>query len=484
MKNKLKNAGIALPLVALASAGVVQTAAAATVDELDQRIRILERQLELQKEDSETKAKDASVVSASDKGFSFKNAKGDYEIKLGALIQADARWYTSEVQPGAGPVDTFTFRRVEPTIQGSLGKLIGFRFTPAFGSGTSFDTTDIYADLKFHPAAWIRAGKFKEPVGLENLQSSGALTFAERGLTINLVPNRDLGVQLAGDFAGGTTSYAIGVFNGSSDRADAPAADTNDSKEYAARIFSEPFKNSPGFLQGLGIGLAGTYANDDFNPLNNAATALGNGRSPGQLAIFAYEGAVAAAGAVPALPAATASGEHSRIVPQAYWYRNNLSALAEYVINKQELTRGSNTSDLEHDAWQLQLGYVLTGEDASYKGVKPKTPFKTGEAGWGAFEIALRYGVLDFDDDAFLGASTVAAGGSAATTSLRLANPTSQVSEAQAAGLALNWYLTSNAKLALNYEHTTFEGGGGGTAAAPLDRPDEDVVIGRVQLNF
>jgi len=469
----------AAPLALVLGTTTVQ--AAATVEELDQRIRVLERQLELQKEDAENKAKDAAVVSASDKGFGFKNAKGDYEIRFGALIQADARWYASEVQPGAGPVDTFVFRRVEPTIQGSLGKLVGFRYTPAFGSGTSFDTTDIYADLKFHPAASVRAGKFKLPVGLENLQSSGALTFAERGLPINLVPNRDQGVQLFGEFAGGTTSYALGVFNGSSDRADAPAADTNDAKEYAARIFSEPFKNDPGFFQGLGVGIAGTYADEDFNPTGNSATALGNARSPGQLAIFAYEGATTT---TPALPAAAASGEHIRIAPQARFYRNNFGALAEYVTNKQELTRGANTRDLEHDAWQLQLNYVLTGEDAGYKGIKPKTPFKVGEAGWGAFELALRYGQLDFDDDAFVGTSTIAAGGSAATPPLRLADPTKQVSEARAAGLALNWYLTSNAKLALNYEHTRYEGGGGGSSAAPADRPDEDVVIGRLQLNY
>jgi len=487
MKTARQGAGLAVALAALGAAGLGQAARAATTEELDQRIRILERQLEIQKEETESKAKDASSASASEKGYSIRNARGDYEIKFGALIQADARGYTSEVQPGAGPVDSFLFRRVEPTIQGSLGKLIGFRITPAFGNGSSFDTTDIYADLKFHPAASLRAGKFKLPVGLENLQSSGALSFAERGLPTNLVPGRDLGLQLFGEFAGGSTIYALGVFNGSSDRSDAPASDTNDSKEYAARLFSEPFRNSPGFFQGLGLGIAGTYADEDFNANGNATTAVASYRSPGQLGIFSYEAATTATAPAVSLPAVVASGEHTRIAPQAWFYRDNFGALAEYVSTLQEFTRGANTRDLEHDAWQLQLSYVISGEDASYKGVKPKQPFKPSEAGWGAFEVALRYGELDFDDDAFLGAGAVAAGGSAAATRLRLANPASQVSEAEAIGLALNWYLSANARLALNYEHTRFEGGANaGTTAAPVvsDRPDEDVVIGRVQLNF
>lgn len=485
MKKGIKGAGLVAPLAVLVSASIPAVAAAASNEELEQRILILERQLELQQEATEAKAKDASSAAASEKGFAIKGPKGDYEIKFGALIQADGRGYTREVAPGAGPVDTFLFRRVEPTIQGSLGKLIGFRITPQFASGTSFDTTDIYADLKFHPAASIRAGKFKEPVGLENLQSSAALSFAERGLPTNLVPGRDVGLQLSGEFAGGTTGYALGIFNGSTDRSDAPAVDTNDSKEYAARIFSEPFKNTPGFFQGLGIGLAGTYANDDFNPngKGNAATAAGSYRSPGQLAIFAYEGAADATATTVALPAASPSGQHTRLAPQAYFYRNNYGLLAEYVTTKQEFTRGANERDLENDAWQVAVNYVLSGEDAGYKGVKPSRPFKPGEPGWGAFEVALRYGQIDFDDDAFLGTGSVATGGSAATANLRLANAGTQVSEAEAIGLALNWYLTGNAKLALNYEHTSFEGGAG-TAAAVQDRSDEDVVIGRVQLAF
>jgi hypothetical protein len=44
----------------------------------------------------------------------------------------------------------------------------------------------------------------------------------------------------------------------------------------------------------------------------------------------------------------------------------------------------------------------------------------------------------------------------------------------------LNW----NVKLQFDYSRTRFDGGGGGTAAAPIDRPDEQLIFGRVQLAF
>jgi hypothetical protein len=50
--------------------------------------------------------------------------------------------------------------------------------------------------------------------------------------------------------------------------------------------------------------------------------------------------------------------------------------------------------------------------------------------------------------------------------------------------VGLNWYLSKNVKIYLDYEKTTFKGGGGGTAAAPLDRQDETVLFERFQISF
>jgi hypothetical protein len=73
---------------------------------------------------------------------------------------------------------------------------------------------DAWVDVKLHAAARVKVGKLKSPFGLERLQSATALGFVERGFPTALAPNRDVGVQVWGDVAGGVVSWAAGVFDG------------------------------------------------------------------------------------------------------------------------------------------------------------------------------------------------------------------------------------------------------------------------------
>lgn len=453
----------------LAAAAVAPLAHAQTVtpdqqriQELEERLLILERKLEIQTEDAATKAKEAPVVTAGEKGFSLKNAKGDTEIKFTALAQVDHRAFLDD--DGAFR-DGFVTRRLRPTVQGSLGKLVGFRFTPEFagttGTGDSASIVDAYFDLKFDPAASVRVGKQKGLLGLERLQSGGAIELIERGYVTELVPNRDLGVALYGEVAQSTISYALGVFNGTADGRDVAQADDG-LKELEGRVFFEPFKNDYGFFKGLGVGLAGSTGVKDGTGTNFVARY----RTPGQNQFFTYN----ETGVI-------ANGKHTRWVPQAYFYRNSLGVLAEYASSKQELTRAGVERSVEATGYNLTASYVLTGEDASYKGVKPANPYAIGAPGWGALELVGRIGGLEIDNAAFAGTTTGA-------TANRLANPTSQAREAQSYGLGVNWYLTPNAKLTTDYNVTRFDGGGGGTAAAPIDRRDEKALFTRLTIQY
>ena len=113
---------------------------------------------------------------------------------------------------------------------------------------------------------------------------------------------------------------------------------------------------------------------------------------------------------------------------------------------------------------------MLTGEDASYRGVKPSSPFTAGGPGWGAVELVARIGALSIDDAAFAGAAAAD----------RLANPTSQARKAESYGAGVNWYLTGNAKLTTDFNFTQFDGGGGGTA----DRRDEKALFTRLTIHY
>jgi phosphate-selective porin OprO/OprP len=467
------NAVFLLTLIAAAVAAPARAAEGdtPTAQDLDQRVRILERQLEIQKEESEARAKDAAIVSADSKGFSIKNAKGDYELKFGGLIQADYRFYNGDNNVRSN--DQFLLRRVEPSISGSLGKYLGFLITPQFASNTAPSAAtgsnspsstgtllDYWLELRFDAAATVRAGRFKEPVGLENLQSSNTLTFIERGLPTDLVPGRDVGLQVQGQLFGKTLSYAVGVFNGAADGGDAASGDTDNRHDIAARIFAEPFKNHPGLLQNLGFGVAGTrgatYGQANGAQSNLIASSSSGYVSPGQQKFFNYTATTAAAGL------------RTHVSPQAYWYHRNYGVLAEYVISTQTVQNGATVTRFDNEACQVQANYVITGEDASFRGVKPSNPFKIGEAGWGAFEVAARSGGLNIDNGAFAGGV--------------FASATASARQAREYGVAANWYLNSNAKLGLNYEETRYKGGA--AVAAGTDRENERAILARFQVAF
>ncbi|HKY93456.1 MAG TPA: porin [Nevskiaceae bacterium] len=519
----LRLAPLALASLAFAGPAVAQSAGPSNA-ELDQRIKILERQLELQKEEADAKAKDATSTKIDEKGVSIR--KGDLELKIKGLVQFDARTFIDDYNPTNVVVtpstntnalhfnDTGTFRRIRPTLEGTFGPLIGFRLTPEFagsGSGDAASLVDAYIDLKFDPAYTLRAGKVKGPVALERIQSGGTLTFVERGFPTELAPNRDLGIQLQGELFASTVNYTIGAYNGTADGRDVVTNDGDNKKELGARLFFEPFKNDPGLLQGLGFGVGSSFGKKEQGELNaaNANAFLPRYRTQGQNQFFTYSTTpVAATAAAAGTPAGTlgtagssgvfADGDHSRIAPQLYYYRGGFGLLSEYIVSEQEVGVGfipgalagttgtalttptALTRDkLENTAWQVVASYVLTGEDASFRGVvKPTNPFTIGKPGWGALEVAARYGELEIDEDAFEAPTD---GG---VTFARYANPVTQASEAKAWAVGVNWYLTGNVKVVVNYIQTTFEGGGGGTADAPEDREDEKAVFGRLQLSF
>jgi len=419
---------------------------------LEQRINILERKLEVADENATAKSKETAVVTANSKdGFQIQSADKSYVLKLRLLIQADSRNFISD--KAGNETDAFLIRRARPILEGTVFGYTNFLLTPDFASNGKAVLYDAYVDVAPWTFAKLRAGKFKPPIGLEHLQSDPYTTFAERAFPSDLLPNRDTGVQLFGDLSGGLISYAASYTNGTGDNntnttTAAPVTsdtDNNDGKEGTGRIVIKPFKNTElAGLQGLGLGIGASYAKQ--------ATVNPNIVTPGQIVVFT--------------PAATAlpDGEHTRLAPEANWYYHSLGVYGEWAQSSQVYRVGTVRSTIVNQAWQAGASFVLTGEDASYTGVKPRKPFDPKNGTWGAFEIAARYQGLYLDPDNFTKGVTTAA------TSIQRAN---------AYGVGLNWYLNNNVRFTSDYDQTTFDKG-----AATGDRPNEKVVISRAQLLF
>lgn len=389
------------------------------------------------------------VITASSEGFSLASPDKAFQLKLRGQLQADGRFFASDTErPGA---TTFLVRRARPIVEGTLYGAVDFRIMPDFGGGT---TTLFDAYVDFHPLREVRlrAGKAKTPFGLERLQAATATFFIERALPTNLVPNRDVGLELHGDLFGGVLAYALGAFNGVPDGG---SVDTNpdDSFDFAARVFAHPFRAAgPAPLKGLGLGIAATRG-QQFG--TTTATEVAPLRTAGQQTFFSYRTGTTAEEAV------LADGEHFRFSPQGYFYWGPVGVIAEYVSSAQEVSRGTAHARLRHHAWQATGAFVLLGGNASFEGVRPTKPFHPSEGNWGAVELAARYDALTIDPDSFP----------------VYADATRSAHEVRSWGVAANWYLNANVRLAADFDRSTFEGG-----APTGDRTPESVFLSRFQL--
>jgi phosphate-selective porin OprO/OprP len=417
------------------------------IEQMEQEIQILKRQAEVEKEVATAeKAKQASVEYGK-KGFVVTSPDKRSSLSLRGNTQIDGRFFLDDEADSDS--NEFLARRLRPIISGTYDDF-SFRIMPDFAGGNA-RLFDAHIDYAFAEPFALRFGKFKTPIGLERLQSQTDLIFVERGFVTNLAPSRDFGFMAYGTIDGGLLEYQAGVFNGNADLSSSDT-DSDDGKDYVARLFTQPFQQSSVFaLRGLGVGLAGSVGEREGS---EADTILGDYRSPGQQRIFSYRTTGGAA---------FADGTHWRLYPQAYYYIGPFGAMVEYGISNQAVTRAGAQENLQHEAWQLYGSYILTGEDASFKGVRPDQPLDLDAGTWGAFELAARVGGIDFDKDAFP----------------IFANPASSVSEAQGFGLGLNWYFNERVKWQLNYDFTEFEGG-----AAAGDRPDEQALFTRLQYQF
>jgi phosphate-selective porin OprO/OprP len=265
----------------------------------------------------------------------------------------------------------------------------------------------------------------------------------------------------------------VGLFNGSGDGKNSNNSDFGDDKEFAGRIFLQPFKQSHlAALQGLGFGISGSFSQVSSNaaglPGNTGGTLPGFA-TDGQQQFFAYN---------PVVGTVVADGTHWRLSPQASYYYGPFGLLGEYVLSHQHVRNGTTfrEADLGNTAWQVAAQWVLTGEPASFTGLVPKRPFDPLSGQWGAWQLVARVGQLDVDREAFQG----------------FANPATSARSGTAWAVGANWWLNKNFRVLTSFSHTVFDGGGGynpldATTLAPpatVTRQDENAVFTRVQLSF
>ena len=393
-------------------------------------------------------------------GFILAAGDGSSKLYIGGIAQFDGRVFVDDNPDPAS--DEFYFQTLRIDLRGTLFDHYDFRFLPDFAGG-KLVVQDAYIDIRYSDLVKLRIGKTKVPFGIERLQNETSTTFAQRGLPNNLVPNRDLGLELFGDLdlATAVISYQLGIFNGVADGGSGDGDLTN-GKEGAARLFIRPLAHGPRWLQNLGFGGATTFGDKDAN--------IGQPDTPqwktqAQTTIFQFK-----VGPTDTLAdTVVADGYAWRATAQGYWYAGPLGALAEYVRTSEAFELAEHHTRVVADSWQAVGQWVITGDDATYNSVTPRHPFDPHTGDLGAFDVVARVGELRLVDDAAFAA--------------KIADPTKSIEKAWSAGAGLDWFANKAFRAVVDLERTWFTLGAK-TGTATSDRPTETSIIARAQLAF
>jgi phosphate-selective porin OprO/OprP len=363
-------------------------------------------------------------------------------IRASLQIQFDLRHFLDDADGRSALVA----RRVRPSIRVESGP-IEIRVTPELTRNPRL--VDAWADFALTgPALTLRAGKFKGPIGHEVLQSSSDLLFIERGMQANLTPSRVIGAQLQGATRNGALNWTAGLYKGALDATEADLDHLGDDFDAGFRLALRPFAARSGGDLTIGLGATVGRANRLID--NSDEDQRIRYRSSGRTAFFRYRDGL------------VADGQRIRVNPFAHWYRGRLGVLAEGIRSISELRGGDGSHRQTTDAWLLQGSWVLTGERAGYGQLRPARPVGVG-GGWGAWELGLRWHVLQTDRNAFVGLAP-------------LAHPAA-VQRAEALAIGLKWYLTDQLLLAVIAERKAFSGAG-------VKRSDADLILTRLQVRY
>ncbi len=433
---------------------------------LEQKLNALEQREEQREKVATSEPTQASVaaptqaptsrITVDDTGFNFSSADGQTFINLHGLVQGDSRWFFDN--HGISNNNTFVIRRARLIYEGAFDKIFTYQIVPEFGGGATGTSNapviyDANLGIAVTPGFQFRVGKFKSPLGLEMLQNDAVLLFNERSLATDLVPVRDVGAVFTGSLLGKTVSYTAGAMNGNADNTYTNNTDTDNNKDLVARLFFTPFVGEPeSALQGLGFGIAGS------DGIQNKTGSLTTGyKTDGQQTFFTYKSTV--------LP----QGSEWRVAPQADYYHGPLSLQAEYTVSAVTALSGPAKAELRNKAWQAAVGYVVTGENASYNGFAPKHNFSWQNGTWGALEIGARIADLKVDTHAFP----------------VFADPAASASEATSYGISGNWYLSKAIRVSLDLVQTHFDRAPGSkTTTNLLIGQDEQALLTRFQVGF
>ncbi len=364
---------------------------------LDQR-QLIDKKLQQTENKVKIITKSASKVKIGKKGLRIQSENGDSTFQAGGRIHADyAHYFDDETRMGNGA----SLRRARIHFKGKYLKDWRYKAEIDFAEDGNVGPRAVWLGYNGWKPVSFKVGNFQEPFSLEEMGGSNSITFMERSLGNSFAPSYHLGLGASsyGDF----WSVSTGVFGESlrqkDDRID-------DGWGVAGRVTVAPILADNKLLH---LGFSSEYRRTDdareirlrARPESNVTNRrLVNTRTIDDVEHTLLFGAEFAA------------------------LYDSLSIQGEYFHNRVVRKQATN---LDFNGAYLQGSWFLTGESRNYK-------VKRGVFGlidplhkYGAWEIALRYSLINLDDHDIKGG--------------KQNNFT----------IGLNWYVNYNVRFMMNY---------------------------------
>jgi len=355
-------------------------------------------------------------------------------IDVRAKVHVDLRSFSPALETKEG---TFDLRRTRIGIDGKFLKHFEYEAEyelsevlrpfeqDADSPALSERLRDAYVNFTYFNDFQIKAGKFKIPLGLDQLTGISNLDFVHRSRIGDiLAPARDVGVMMHGRFLNRGLNYEAGLFERDGENA---RFGTNPGAErtIAGRLTGTPFRllAVPGFLKSAELGAAFTSST-----VPEGAKGI-RGRTVVHKRFFPLQG-----------DTMFVHGQRLRVGAELNWMPGPFSLKGEFIhFRDQRLgqsLRGTDLPDLISRGWYLSGTWIVTGE-GKVAHVVPRREFP--RRGAGAVELAIRCEQIRFGSSEHPGTPL---------RNQRAANilPTSD----RAWTFGVNWYLNRWLKLQFN----------------------------------
>jgi phosphate-selective porin OprO/OprP len=357
-----------------------------------------------------------------DGGFYLRG--GPAKLTLEGLLQVNGSFF----ERGAPHPSTFALRRMRLEVSGEFFDRWLFHIEPNFAAeGVEMEEAWVGLQAGTHRFMF---GRMKEPFELEEMASQRHMDMLNFSILNQFAPAEDHGVTVLGTFdaAGreGLVEYGLGFYNGTG------GEDTTSDKDAALRVVLHPWR-------GLQFGGSGTFGRQRQDV--GGAELRTEARVPWTEFV----------------PGTTLEDERVRLGAEAAFLEGPFAVTTEAIRVREVL----NDAGTGVGGGYVQASYVLTGEEKTWKGVRPARPFLRDPAP-GAWQLVARWSRLHLDDD------------------LRpfLTNFPGRIDSYT---LGVNWYANDFVKVKVNYVRTAYEH----DIVLSGDRHDnEDALLCQFQVMF